>query len=247
MSKRRGMALSRTGTVQNRILSALPRAALDDLLLHLYPVSLSQRQILHEAGAPIQQLYFLEQGLASVLTTMVDGDAIEVRMIGREGVTGFPYLLGAEILPQQVIVQVPGNALRISAELLKSEFDRREALRRNVLRFVNAANAMTSQTAACNRLHSVEQRCARWLLNASDRVGAESMPITHEFLSLLLGVRRAGVTVAAGRLQRSGFIRYHRGHLTILARDALEASACECYRIDREQFDWHRAGHFADQ
>ena len=241
------MALSSVGTVRNRILSALPRAALDDLLLHLYPVSQSQRQILHEAGAPIRQLYFVEQGLASVLTTLTNGDAIEVRMIGREGVTGFPYLLGAEILPQQIIVQVPGNALRISSELLKTEFDRREALRHNVLRFVNAANAMTSQTAACNRLHSVEQRCARWLLNASDRVCAGTMPITHEFLSLLLCVRRSGVTVTAGRLQHSGLISYHRGHLTILNREALEPFACECYRIDREQLEWDQPNRRADE
>jgi CRP-like cAMP-binding protein len=178
---------------------------------------------------------------------MASGHAIEVRMIGPEGVTGFSYLLGAEFLAQQIIVQVPGSALRISAAVLKSEFEGREVLRRSVLRFVNAASAMTSQTAACNRLHSVEQRCARWLLNASDRVGADTMPITHEFLSLLLGVRRSGVTVTAGRLQRSGLIRYHRGHLTILNREALEAFACECYRIDREQLEWDQPKRRADQ
>jgi CRP-like cAMP-binding protein len=225
-----------TGLIpNNQILKALPQAELDRFRAHLQPVSLPQKQVLHEAGAAIEHVYFIEQGLASVLTTMADGAAIEVRMIGREGLCGFPYLLGTEVLLQQIIVQVPGTALRISAPLLKAEFDWGETLRRIVLRFVNSAYVMTSQSAACNRLHSVEQRCARWLLNSSDRIGSDTMPMTHEFLSSLLGVRRSGVSVTAGKLQHSGLIHYHRGRLTIVNREALEALACECYLIDREQ------------
>ena len=234
------MPLSSDLVFRNRILRALPQAELDHLRPHLQPVPLRQKQILHEVGAPIEDLYFIENGLASVLTTTAHGDAIEVRMTGREGLTGFPYLLGVKILRQRIIVQVPGNALRISAAPFKGEFERREVLRHTVLCFVNAAFAMTSQTAACNRLHSVEQRCARWLLNASDRIGSDTMPMTHEFLSSLLGARRSGVTITAGRLQSSGLIRYRRGHLAIVDRNALEALACECYAFDRRQFEWFR-------
>jgi CRP-like cAMP-binding protein len=233
---RGGMPLSIGPTIKNRVLRALPEADLDRIRPFVQPVALRQRQILHEAGAAIKDVYFIEDGLVSVLTTMADGAAIEVRMVGREGVAGFPYLLGTEILPQQVIVQVRGSALRISAATLRAEFERRGVLRCIVLRFVNAAYAMTSQTAACNRLHSVEQRCARWLLDASDRIGSDTMPMTHEFLSSLLGVRRSGVTVTAGRLQRSGLIRYHRGHLSIVDRQKLERLTCECYQLDRDQF-----------
>jgi CRP-like cAMP-binding protein len=221
----------------NLILNALPEADIQRLCAQQQRVALRQKQILHQPGAAIEHVYFLEQGLASVLTMMLDGSAVEVLMMGREGVTGFPYLLGAETSLQQVVVQVPGNALRMNAALFKAEFDRSASLRRIVVPFINAAYAMTSQTAACNRLHSIEQRCARWLLNASDRIGSDTMPMTHEFLSFLLGVRRAGVTITAGRLQRAGLIRYHRGSLTIIERHALEALSCECYQLDRELFE----------
>lgn len=234
------MPLSIGPTIRNRPLHALQQMNLDHFRSHLQPIALRQRQILHEAGAAIEHVYFIEQGLASVLTTMADGSTIEVRMIGAEGVVGLAYLLGAENLPQQVIVQVPGAALRMSAALLRAEFERNEALRHIVLRLVNAELAMTSQTAACNRLHSIEQRCARWLLNASDRIGSDAMPMTHDFLSKMLGVRRAGVTVTASAFQRTGLIRYHRGRLTILDREALVECACECYQLDREQFEWDK-------
>ena len=230
------MPLSIGPTIENRVLSALPTADLDRLRPHLQPVALQQRQILHAAGAAIEHVYFIEQGLASVLTVMADGGAVEVRMVGREGVSDVSHALGAEISSQQVIVQVPGRALRISAAHLRAEFDTCDALRRSVLRCAAAAMTMTSQSAACNRLHSLEQRCARWLLSASDRIGTAAMPMTHEFLSLLLGVRRSGITATANRLRRMGLIHYRRGRLTIIYRSAMEACACECYAADREQF-----------
>jgi CRP-like cAMP-binding protein len=232
------MPLSIRRAFQNRVLNTLPEADLEQFRSHLQPVSLSQRQVLHEAGAAMEHVYFIEQGLASVLTTMSDGGAIEVRMLGREGIIGLLSVLGGAALPQQVVVQVPGSALRLDAALFKAEFDRRETLRRIVLRLIGAAVAMVSQNAACNRLHSIEQRCARWLLEASSRVDSNTMPMTHEFLSWLLGVRRAGITDTAGGLQRSGLIRYGRGRLTIIDRPGLEARACECYFVDREQFEW---------
>jgi CRP-like cAMP-binding protein len=232
---RRDMPLSVSPTIENRVLSALPKAELDRLRPHLQPVALRQKQILHAAGAAIEQVYFVEQGLASVLTVMADGGAVEVRMVGREGVSDVSYALGAELSSQQVIVQVPGSALRISAALLRAEFETNEALRHGLLRCAATAMTMTSQSAACNRLHSLEQRCARWLLNASDRIGSATMPMTHEFLSSLLGVRRSGVTATANRLRRIGLIHYRRGRLTIINRAAMEACACECYQADREQ------------
>jgi hypothetical protein len=136
---------------------------------------------------------------------------------------------------REVIVQVPGTAKRMSAALCKAAFDRSEVVRRVALRFTEAVLNLSAQTAACNRLHSIEQRCARWLLMAIDRIQSDRMPLTHEFLASMLGVRRAGVTNTAGELQRSGLIRYHHGQLTVVDREGLEATACECHRIDHER------------
>jgi CRP-like cAMP-binding protein len=225
---------------RNRILATLPEADLERFAPHLQAIRLPQGQVLHEAGSATEHVYFIEEGVGSVLTTMADGRAIEVRMVGREGMIGLAYLLGAEVLPQQIIVQVPGTAMRVGAAVCKAEFEERETLRRLVLRLISAALAMTSQNAACNRLHSVEQRCARWLLEASNRTGSDTMPMTQEFLAALLGVRRPGVTATASELRRSGLIDYRRGRLTIVDREALEAHACECYFVDHEQFQWEQ-------
>ena len=170
-----------------------------------------------------------------MLTNMANGSTIEVGMIGREGVIGVSALLGAEISAQSTLVQIPGAGYRMSASRCKAIFDQSAVFRAAVLRFAEAMLNMAAQTAACNRVHSVEQRCARWLLMASDRIESETMPMTHEFLASMLGVRRAGVTTTAGDLQRSGLIRYHHGQLTITDREGLEATACECYPIDRNQ------------
>jgi CRP-like cAMP-binding protein len=223
--------------IKNRLLTALPQGDLDQFYSNLHPVALSQRQILHAAGAPIEDVYFVEEGLGSVLTSMANGTMIEVGMTGVEGVIGISALLGAEASAQIALVQIPGTAHRMSASRCKSIFDRTAAFRKIALRFAEAMLNLSAQTAACNRLHSVEQRCARWLLMARDRIGSDIMPMTHEFLASMLGVRWAGVTTTAGDLQRSGLIRYHHGQLTIIDRDGLEASACECYLIDHDQLD----------
>ena len=224
-------------TSKNRLLAAMPQEDLERFFSDLDPVSLSLRQVLHEVGARLEDVYFIEQGVASVLTNMADGSTIEVGMIGMEGMVGIPALLGGEISAQQVIVQVPGTALRMNAALCKAAFDQSEAIRGVALRFTEAILNLSAQTAACNRLHSIEQRCARWLLMAIDRVQSDEIPLTHEFLSSMLGVRRAGVTNTAGELQSSGLIRYHRGLLTIVDRDGLEATACECYHIDHDRLN----------
>jgi CRP-like cAMP-binding protein len=232
------MPFSGSRTISNRILNALPDEDLEALRSDLEPVSLRLKQTLHQAGEAITHVYFIERGLACVLRTMTEGVAIEVRMTGREGMTGLPCLLGAHSMREEIVVQVAGSALRMSAAQFKTAFDQREALRRIVLRFINAALSMAAQTAACNRRHSLEQRCARWLLNASDRIRSDTMPMTQEFLASLLGARRAGVTETASKLQRDRLIHYRRGRLTILDRRGLEACACECYLVDREEFDF---------
>jgi CRP-like cAMP-binding protein len=221
--------------VKNSLLTALSQEDLKQFFSDLYPVSLSLRQILYETGAPLEHVYFIEDGVASVLTTMANGATIEVGMIGAEGMVGLSALLGGEISAQHVVVQIPGNALRMNAALCKNAFDQRAAIRATFLRFTEAVLNLSAQTAACNRLHAIDQRCARWLLMAFDRIQSDVMPMTQEFLSSMLGVRRAGVTEAAGELQRSGLIRYQHGRITLIDREGLEAAACECYQIDHER------------
>jgi CRP-like cAMP-binding protein len=165
---------------------------------------------------------------------MADGSTSEVGMIGIEGIVGVSALLGAGISSQHVIVQLPGSALRMDAALCKAAFDLRLGVRATVLRFIDFFLALVTQTAACNRLHSARQRCARWLLMASDRTESDTIPITHEFLSFMLGVRRTGVTGIARELRRSGLIEYRHGRVRIRDRRGLQAVACECYGIDHK-------------
>ena len=222
-------------TSKNLLLAAIPQEDLQCYFSELLPVPLSLRQVLYEAGAPLEYVYFIEEGVASVLTNMADGSTIEVGMIGMEGMVGVTALLGGDVSAQKVIVHIPGTALRMSACLCRAAFDQSKAVRRVALRFTEVILNLSAQTAACNRLHSIEQRCARWLLMALDRSQSDKIPLTHEFLASMLGVRRAGVTNTAGELQRSGLIRYHHGQLTIIDREGLEAIACECHSIDHER------------
>lgn len=218
---------------KNHILAALPQLDLDRLVGDLHPVPLPFRQILIPAGAALESVYFVEEGIASVLTTMASGATIEVGMIGKEGLVGLPALLGGVISDQQILVQVPGNALRMDAALCKTAFDDSAPVRRAVLRFAESLLAMGGQTSACNRLHSTEQRFARWLLMAYARIDADVVPMTHQFLSSMLGVRRTGVTETAAEMRRQGVISYRHGEVTLLDRTALETAACECYLTDR--------------
>ena len=220
---------------RNHLLSALPESELAALRSDLGIILLSHRQILHETNMSIDHIYFIEQGVTSVLTVMSNGVVSEVGMIGSEGVVGISALLGAQASAQRVIVQVPGTALRMDAALCRAAFERRPDFHRIVLQFIDAFLNLSVQTAACNLLHSAEQRCARWLLMASERLQSDTMPMTHEFLSSMLGIRRTGVTAIAGALQRLGLIQYHRGRIRITDRDGLETAACECYRLDRDR------------
>ena len=231
------MALFTHKTFQNRLLAALPEEDVQRFFSDLHPVSFPLRHVIYEVGAPLEYVYFIEQGLASILMNMSNGSTVEVGMIGTEGMVGMPALLGGVISNRQFIVQSPITALRMNAALCKTAFDQSAAVRRVVLRFTEAILDLAAQTAACNRLHLIEQRCARWLLMSSDRIHSDIMPMTHEFLASMLGVRRAGVTTTLGELNRSGLIENGRGQLTIIDREGLEATACECYPLDRRRLE----------
>ena len=222
---------------RNRLLAALPPEALAALWPQLEPVELALRQVLHEPGKPITSIYFPETGWASMLAYMEDGDAAEVGLIGHEGFIGIPVLLGGDNDDLEAMVQCQGTALRMDTAAFREALERIPALRTLLLRYALAHHGQVARTAACNGRHHIDQRLARWLLMAHDRVEGDEYPITHEFLSMMLGVRRAGITVAAGALSKAGLIRYERGRIQVTDRPGLESASCECYGVVRRAFD----------
>lgn len=219
----------------NRLLDALPREELGKLLPHLEAVSLPVRQTLQAPNTPPEFVHFVTAGIVSVVAPLEDGAMVELAIIGREGLSAINVMLGADTTPHECFVQVAGAALRMNARRLVEEASRATLLRDVLLRFAQAVAVHTAQTAACNARHTLDERLARWLLSARDRLDSDEMPLTQEFLSMMLAVRRSGVTVAAGTLQQAGIIRYRHGRITLLDRDALEATSCECYRIVRDE------------
>jgi CRP-like cAMP-binding protein len=220
----------------NRLLAALQDAEYQRLVPHLERVPLSLKQVLHEVGEPIEYVYFPHRAIVSALSTMEDGSMVEVGLVGNDGVVGIPAALGDNIAITTATVQVAGSAMRMKASLLKSEFQRAGSLQSLLLRYMQALYAFISQNSACNRLHNLDGRLARWLLLVYDRVESNELPLTHEFIAQMLGVRRAGVTEAAKALQQAGLIRYTRGKITILNREGLEALSCECYEIIKGEY-----------
>ena len=241
ISLRQTAPARRTRAGGNRILAAL--AALSPLesawlTPHLEPVTLAHAQILAEAGAPFEHVYFPETAVVSVIGRMANGDAAEVGTVGNEGMVGISLLLGGAASPHETVVQVAGAGARATAATLTEGADRHPVLRRVLNQYTQEYLTQVAQTAACNRLHTIEPRCARWLLMTHDRVGgAAQFALTQDSLAVMLGVRRGGVTVAAGALQDAGHIRYRRGCIRVLDRIGLEAAACECYGIMRDAFD----------
>ena len=223
---------------KNRVLSVLPKAELDRLTPHLSPVTLKVRTPLLDGHA--DHAYFMEEGLASVVLTLAGGATVEVGVIGIDGVVGLPILLGAGAVPGETVIQIAGSGFRIDAQRLKAEFERNGHLRSHLQKYVQGYLIQSAQNAACNRLHTIIERLARWILTCYDRVQTDRMPLTHEFLAQMLGTPRSTVTLAAGMLHEAGLIDYSRGHVTIKKRKELEGVACECYRIVRDEY--HRLG-----
>ena len=225
-----GQAGAPTRAPINRLLAALPAEDLAALWPRLEPIELGEQYPLHRHGEPIKSVFFPESGWASLMAILADGGSAEVGIIGSEGMVGLPVLFGEDRAEFDVLVQGPGTALRLSNASFREELDRNPTFRRIMLRYALARHIQSTQLSACSARHHVDQRLARKLLMAHDRAGGDRFPVTHESLALMLGVRRAGVTVAAGQLQRAGLIRYAAGHVTITHRAGLEAFACECYR-----------------
>lgn len=223
--------------LENQLLAALFTEKYQRLLSALEPISLSRATILHESAETVAQVYFpYGSTLVSLVTPMEDGSFVEFGLVGREGVVGVAAFLGGSNTNHRAIVQVAGNAFRLRAELLRAEFDQSEELHSLLLRYTQALLTQAAQAAACYRLHPLEERLARWLLMAQDRMESNELPLTQESISQMLGCRRSGVTVAAGALQEVGLIRYSRGRITILDRHGLENTCCECYGVLRDEF-----------
>jgi CRP-like cAMP-binding protein len=223
---------------ENRLLAALPREVYDKLAPSLKRVSLEQGKILHHPGQSIEDLYFPIDCLLSITITMRDGSTAEAGMVGNREVIGVnAFMGGRETTQTEYIVQIAGSAIKADARPLLEEFDRNKDLRDVLLRYTQALIAQISQTTGCNSLHVLDQRLARWLLEAQDRVDSDDLKLTQEFISNMLGVRRAGVTQAAQKLQERDLIRYHRGHVQILDQRGLEVASCECFRTLTEEYD----------
>lgn len=221
----------------NRLLDALPKKDRASVIAKTEKVSLGIKQMLYEMNEPIRDAYFLLSGVASMIS-VVDGDTfLEVGTIGNEGIVGVPIVLGAERIPFRAFAQVPGEALKISAVALREEIARSRPLQDLVQRYLQALFTQLGQSVACNRLHSIEQRFARWMLTTCDRVESEEFPITQEFIAMMLGARRAGVNQVAVKMQQAGLIRYKHGTMEILDPPGLEERACMCYQIIRQEYD----------
>src|SRR2546421_7066626 len=221
----------------NRILSALPQEEFERLQPKLREVSVKLGKVIYDAEEPINDVYFLNSGIVSWLATLEDGNTVEAGVIGPEGIAGVPVLLGASSTPNQGLAQADLLVSRISSRDVIAEFRKGGELNRMILRFGHSMFTQWAQTAACNRLHTLDQRLARWLLMTHDRTIGDSCPLTQEFLSRMLGVRRAGVSVAANSLRQNGLIDYHRSDIRILDRKGLEDVSCECYEIVRQEYD----------
>ena len=222
--------------VRNGLLAALPPEDLARLRPRLQPVELPFDQTLYPADGIVEAVLFVETGMVSLLATLEDGEQVEVGIAGSEGLIGLPLVLGDDRSLVEARVQMEGTALRMNVAAFRDEVEGSAALRGLLKRYTLAFQAQVTMTAACNARHAIEQRLSRWLLTAHDRAGADEFPITHEFISMMLGVRRPGVSLAAGVLQKAGLIHYVRGRMAVTDRPGLEAASCECYHTARREF-----------
>jgi CRP-like cAMP-binding protein len=223
--------------IENRLLASLAPEELARLKPGMEMVHLPQSKIVYFPGDHVRYAYFPNDGMFSLLSTTEDGATVEVSMVGNEGLIGLPVILQMNLMPYEVMIQITSDAVRIRGDLVKKEFDQGGNFQKFVLRYTHLLLTQISQSSVCNHFHPVGKRLCRWLLIAQDRVKSDTLTLTQEIISHMLGIPRTGVTMAAGELQRAGLIRYSRGKIVILNREELEAASCECYRIVREEFE----------
>ena len=221
----------------NHLLAALPAADLARLSPHLKLVPLVLGEVLYESGIVLRHVYFPTESIVSLLYVLSDGASAEIAVVGNEGVIGVSLFMGGETTPSRAVVQSAGHAYRLPGVLLKEEFTRGGAMQHLLLRYTQALITQMAQTAVCNRHHSLDQQLCRWLLLSLDRLNSNQLVMTQELIANMLGVRREGVTEAAGRLQSGGLISYSRGHIAVLDRPGLEARTCECYAVVKAECD----------
>jgi len=222
---------------QNNLLAALPQVESERLYPKLELVPLLLGEVLYESGDRLQHVYFPVLSIVSLLYVMADGASAEIAVVGNEGLIGIALLMGGETMPNRAVVQSAGHAYRLTGQMLKEEFNRAGELQHLLLRYTQALLTQMSQTAVCNRHHSVDQQLCRWLLLSLDRLPSNELNMTQELIANMLGVRREGVTEAAGKLQDAGLIHYSRGRIRVIDRPGLEARACECYQVVKTEFD----------
>jgi CRP-like cAMP-binding protein len=222
---------------QNHLLAALPEEDYARLFPHLEFVPMPLGEALYEPGVEMRHVYFLTNAIVSLLYVMEDGSSAEIAVVGNEGIVGVSLFMGGESTSSRAVVQSAGHAYRLKGELLKNEFYRAGPMQRLLLRYTQALLTQMAQTAVCNRHHSLDQQLCRWLLLSLDRLHSNELVMTQELIANMLGVRREGVTEAAGNVQRAGLIEYNRGRITVIDRPGLEARACECYAVVKKEFD----------
>lgn len=222
---------------RNRLLAMLPAEEYERLLPNLGHVSFALGEVVYESGAQMSYIYFPTTAIISLLYMMENGSSAEMGVAGNDGLVGIALFMGGNTVPNRAIVQSAGEALRMKSKALQDEFARGGTFQRLLLRYTQALMTQMSQTAVCNRLHTIEQQLCRWLLLSHDRLNSDELVMTQELIANMLGVRREGVTLAAHRLQENGLISYARGHIHILDRRGLEATVCECYQVVKDEYD----------
>ncbi len=222
---------------QNHLLDALPKRDYERISPHLELIPMPLGEVLYEPGIKLHYVYFPTTSIVSLLYVMEDGASAEIAIVGNEGMLGISLFMGGDTTPSNAVVQSAGHGFRLKAQLLKDEFGRFGPTMELLLRYTQALITQMAQTAVCNRHHSVDQQLCRWLLLSLDRLASNELTMTQELIANMLGVRREGVTEAAGKLQADGLIRYQRGKITVLDRPRLEARSCECYQVVKTEFD----------
>lgn len=221
---------------QNHLLAALTAQERERLIPHLELVPMPLGDVLYESGNELRYVYFPTTAIVSLLYVMLDGASAEIAVVGNEGIIGVALFMGGETMPNRAVVQSAGHAYRLKGRLLKQEFNRSGDLQHLLLRYTQALLTQMAQTAVCNRHHTLDQQLCRWLLLSFDRLPTKELIMTQELIANMLGVRREGVTEAAGNLQKAGLIVYRRGHITLIDRAGLEARTCECYAVVKKEF-----------